>query len=231
VRFVFDADVAAVFDDMAVRSIPGYNHAHDSIGAMVESVSLPDFTQVWDFGASTGKGLESVLLHAVNPLVHYYGCDTSQPMLEKARERLDVFEVNLFSHDLTTGLPRALRKWQVSVAIYAWTLQFIEDREIRRDLLRQTYEALAPGGMMFVFEKFVLADRQVNEVMQRAYMRFRRASYSLEEIEAKNRALANSMWPWAPEDRTTVLNTCGARWEWVYRQMNFGGVVAFKPVR
>jgi len=228
-RFEFDGAVADVFDDMAVRSIPGYQQAHDLMGALVETASLPDYTQVWDFGVSTGKGLETVVAYSRNPLLYHYGVDVSEPMLAQARRRLDPFDVSgLFVHDLNKGLPEELKPGRVSVAIFAWTLQFLPDLTQRMLLLRQTWDALAPGGLMFVFEKFALTDPVVEEVMQRTYMRFRRTTYSLGEIEAKSRALANAMWPWAPEHLTAALNGVGARWEWLYREMNFGGIVARK---
>jgi tRNA (cmo5U34)-methyltransferase len=232
--FKFDAEVAEVFDDMARRSIPGYVEAHHVMGRMVERLPLPEFSEVWDFGVSTGTGLATVAASARTPLLYYRGCDVSEPMLDKARVRLEQdfnLRLKLVKHDLTFGLPETLTPGKLGVGIFAWTLQFLPCVVTRERLIIDAYRALVPGGALFIMEKFWLADTPLlDEVAQARYMRWRMDNgYTVEEIEAKTAALKHAMWPWQPYLLTELLTRLGAKWEWTYRTMNFGGVVAVKP--
>lgn len=193
-KFVFDETVATLFDDMANRSIPGYESIHHMITNTVRKMDIPAYAQTWDFGCSLGRGLEAVRSGLRHSLVSLNGVDASESMLAGARKRLP--EARLFTHDLTLGLPEQVKPGSVHVVIFGWVLQFIEDTEVRQRLLRQAYTALAPGGVMFLMEKYRLTG-DAEEIAQDSYMAWRqRNGYTLDEIQAKNAALTNSMWPW-----------------------------------
>ena len=53
--FVFDDRVAEVFDDMILRSIPGYKSIIDMIGLFAELYHKPG-TKIYDLGCSLGGG-------------------------------------------------------------------------------------------------------------------------------------------------------------------------------
>lgn len=229
-HFEFDDEVSSVFDDMAMRSIPGYSETFDMVGNLLSRTVLSDYTQVWDLGCSTGAGLECVYNANVNPLVSFHGVDTSAAMLALVAEK--VAHTALYQHDLTTGLPEEFAFGEVSVVLMNWTLQFIEDHDVRRSLIKDCYDGLCPGGYMFISEKFRLPDRDLDASAQASYLWWRRMNgYSLEEIRAKSRALKNSMWPWTTDDLLSAINVgCpDADVQWLYRLYNFGGVLVRKP--
>lgn len=222
-KFVFDASVAKIFDNMAMRSIPGYGYFFERVSEIVSRKRLPEFSQVWDMGVSTGAGLDAVKRAVFHPFVEYFGVDISQPMLEKAGERCPY--ATLFKHDLETGLPE-LERGNVSVFLWGWTLQFLQSKELRADLLAQCAASLRSDGMIFVGEKFVHDDADCQQVLEDGYYKFRLENgYTIAEIKAKSAALANSMWPWTHEELIATAEKCGLKAKPLYRQFNFGGYV------
>lgn len=227
-HFEFDEGVAKVFDNMALRSLPGYERAYQVIGHMAARSNFPHFTQVWDMGTSTGKGLATI--HAamgLNPYIDYYGVDISAPMLERALAKCPF--ATMLNHDLTKGLPAEVNVGEVGVIVFGWVLQFIEDVGARERILRAAYAALAKGGFIAVMEKYNIPDPLLNGVMQDSYITMRRQNgYTLDEIKAKNKALSTAMWPSAPEWTANVLTDAGADVHILYRELNFGGLIAIK---
>jgi tRNA (cmo5U34)-methyltransferase len=84
--FVFNEDVARVFDDTICRSVPLYREVLACAAHWARDYFQPG-TRIIDIGCSTGTFLELLgrLLKQPTALV---GIDNSQPMLEKAREKL-----------------------------------------------------------------------------------------------------------------------------------------------
>lgn len=225
-KFEFDAEVAEIFDNMAERSIPNYKFIYDRISDIVARLNIPHYSQVWDFGTSTGMGLKAVQRVARHPYIDYFGCDISEPMINKAK---DLEWAEFIQCDLTQGFPNPLVRGDVIVAVYGWTLQFIEDFEIRRKLLRDTYEALMPGGVMFVMEKFK-DDTKFGQTMQDAYIAWRRDNgYTLSEIKAKNLALRGAMYPWPMPELMKTMIPLGADIGFLSLNFNFAALAFFKP--
>lgn len=227
-KFEFDAEVSAVFDSMALRSIPGYIEAHDWIRYTLSQESYPALSQVWDFGTSTGAALQAAMSGLSDPLIEYVGCDLSQDMLEIARQRNPA--ATFLHADLTKGIPAYVKPGKVAVAIFGWTLQFLSDFQLRESLIRDIYDSLCHNGKLFIFEKFALRDPKLSVASDRAYYWWRRHNgYTVPEIVAKTSALKNSMFPWSPESlEHVVYNLQDANVDWLYRQYQFGGMLITK---
>ncbi|ORE91047.1 tRNA (cmo5U34)-methyltransferase 2 [Stappia sp. 22II-S9-Z10] len=230
-KFLFDETVAPIFENMAIRSIPGYHAYFASITQLLAASPLPEFCQVWDIGVSTGAGLQAVKRVTFHPFVEYYGTDISEPMLDIARDRCGKY-ATLIKHDITTGLPSQVELGEVGVFLFSWTLQFVSpDFELRQAILEDAYKALRPGGWIFVGEKFELLNASAQRAAHNLYYEGRiQNGYSLKEIRAKSKALDNSMWPWPPEWLTGVMSALGAEEHLLFRQHHFGGYAFQKPV-
>lgn len=228
-KFEFDDEVATVFDNMAERSLPNYLSAYQVVGHLAARMNLPKYSQVWDIGTSTGRGLLAIKEGVgLNPYLDYYGVDISEPMCQVAEGNCPF--AHIVRHDLTLGLPKQVQKGKVSVFVFGWVLQFIEDTHLRRVLIQEAYKSLSAGGFMVIMEKYKITHEIMNGVMQDSYITMRVGNgYTLEEIESKSVALRNSMWPSTPEFSTEVLAELGADVQVLYRELNFGGIVAFKP--
>jgi tRNA (cmo5U34)-methyltransferase len=230
--FEFDAEVISVFENMSRRSIPGYEHAYKMIGHFASRYPWPETgAEVWDFGTTIGKALSTIrdAIHLA-PYINYHGLDVSIASVDKTQDALPWSKVHL--HDLRDGLfpENYAPVFPAHMMVFGYTLQFIQDVAIRRDLIKQAYAALAEGGMLFVMEKYTLLDPTINRVAQDAYIQFRRDNgYTLDEIKAKGKALENSMWPSSPEFMEASMRDAGfTNINVLYRDLNFGGFVAIK---
>ena len=227
--FEFDDEVISVFDNMAERSIVGYRRAYELLTYFFNRVDLPRNSQVWDMGTTTGKGLRSIREgRMLDPYVNYWACDISEPAIKKVGDTLPW--ANTVQCDLRLGMPDDMEFGNVSAMVFGYTLQFIKSEQVRRDLISKAYDALLPGGTLVVLEKYILQDQTVNQLMQDAYIQFRRDNgYSTKEIVAKTKALTNAMWPKPPEFMISSMEEAGfTRVNTLYRDMNFGGMIAFK---
>lgn len=230
--FEFDDEVIAVFDNMSRRSIVGYDHAYRMIGHFASRYQWPaGGCQVWDFGTTIGKALLTIREGAhLRPYIDYCGVDISEASVNKTKAALPWATV--IQHDLRESLfPKDnLPTMPVHMMVFGYTLQFIEDHAIRTRLIQEAFDWLEPGGMLFVLEKYKLANPFLNEVAQDAYIQFRRDNgYTLTEITTKSQALSNAMWPASPQFMERAMTDAGfTDIQVLYRDLNFGGLVAIK---
>ncbi len=85
--FVFDQEVANVFDDMIQRSVPNYLEMQRSVSQLAKAFVKPN-TTVWDLGCSTGTTL-LMLHHSLSgvPTV-LCGLDNSRAMINQCKHKL-----------------------------------------------------------------------------------------------------------------------------------------------
>lgn len=235
-KFVFDEEVAPIFDNMAARSLPLYDHAYSIITDVCGSMAFKPGESVWDFGASTGRGLQAARDGIKEPLVEFVGVDISQPMIDVASKKCPwaLFQ----KHDFESENPFPSEIANCKVMIWAWTLQFLQDPKLRIELLKQSYANLQPGGVLFLMEKWshtgvnVTPTAALPSVFQTSYLRWRRDNaYTAHEIMSKSEALKNAMWPWSRQDGINALAEAGFETSKVfglYQMFNFGGLAAFK---
>ena len=223
-KFEFDAEVSEIFDDMAVRSLPGYEEIYSTITDIVKLSEIPDFSQVWDIGTSTARGLLAVKEGAKSPYLDYKGCDVSEAMCEKAKAKAPWADI--YCHDLRTGMPEDFS--EPSIIIFGWTLQFLDDYALRAKLLNEAFTKLKKGGFLFVMEKFRVSG-PIGEIMQKRYIEWRRDNgYTLKEIKLKNVALKGAMFPWRDIDLIRNVSFSNASINWINRTFNFGAVAIQK---
>lgn len=231
-KFEFDEEVLQVFDDMAYRSILGYGEAHRFLTFFAQRFEFPKYCSVWDFGTTTGHALRSIKKGAgLHPGIKYCGLDCSQSSVEHATKAAPFAEIHL--HDLDNGLLPSdfdQQMFPMAMGVFAYTLQFMDDQDQRDRLIQEAYDALTPGGALFVLEKYKLSDPLINDMAQDAYISIRKKNgYTLEEIYRKTEALRGAMWVNTPEYMGELLEAVGFETvHVVYRHWNFGGYLAIK---
>ncbi|HGS7906833.1 TPA: methyltransferase domain-containing protein [Pseudomonas aeruginosa] len=189
-KFEFDAEVAAIFPDMACRSIPDFLRAHDLHAELCRELFEVGRNSVADLGASRGHFL-GALSRRYGKEFHAYACDYSLPMVEHLRKDFPWADVELV--DLTAP-PFFHDRRTYDVVNLSYVLQFITPAMQRR-VLAKVVEMVRPGGLLFIGSKYEVLG-QVGEMLHRQYIEWRmERGYSREEIEAKTKALAGSMWP------------------------------------
>lgn len=192
-KFDFDAEVTAVFDDMALRSIPMYDEAHRLNADLVSPYLCDPDAVVCDVGASTGRlvrEISRVCGSLFSPTL--YAVEPSHSMCEV------LHRTRAYDKVICAGLPDAPDLPKQATVIFAYyVLQFIHP-SMQYKALEWMARNLAPGGCI-VFGHKTTAPVAFADALRCEYYAFRqRNGYTMDEIEAKAKALAGSMWPVEP---------------------------------
>jgi tRNA (cmo5U34)-methyltransferase len=205
--FQFDEEIAAIFPNMAVRSIPMYAEVHRLHAALLHRMFHDRCAlDVLDVGASRGHFLREICKRFQSAFMtgwlKCFAMDNSRPMLELIRG--DMPAVHTIEADVTT-LPDLGRRFDVISLLYV--LQFIpEDRKVA--VLQWAYDSLRPGGVLLLGQKENAPEG--HNYMNEEYIQFRVDNgYTREEIEAKTKALQGSMWCMGRGELHAALNDVG----------------------
>ena len=228
--FEFNEEVAAVFDDMLVRSIPFYLEQRLLVDEIVQNFWVKG-TNVYDLGCSTATALIR-LAKAMESDARFIGLDNSEPMLARGREKVEeenlTNQIELRFADLNSNLSETSFE-NASVVTMCWTLQFI--RPLKRDeLIRRLYDNMVDGGALVVTEKILTNDSDMNRFFIDFYYNFkRRTGYSEEEIHRKREALENVLVPYRVDENMELFRRNGFEIaETFFQWYNFAGFLCVK---
>lgn len=223
-QFEFDADVAAVFDDMLQRSVPFYNEVL-ALTARFTALYCGDGGQVYDLGCSTASQLLQIerLLTCDATLV---GIDNSEAMLEQAKRKIEAFgsHIALINGDILTH-----EYAMADVMVSNYTLQFIRPME-REALVQKIFAHLKPGGAFIFSEKVLSEEKRLNKALIECYYDYKKEQgYSEYEIAQKREALENVLVPYSMEENLTMCQRVGFQHcEVIFRWANFATFIAIK---
>jgi len=228
--FEFNDEVASVFDDMLVRSIPLYQEQQRMIQELATKFWIPG-TNIYDLGCSTANTLLKIAPAITGPC-RLIGVDNSLPMLEQARRKIRhqgcQEYISLECADLNDGLEQT-RLHNASVVAMCWTLQFI--RPLNRErVMRWIYDGLVEGGALIVTEKILTNHSHMNRFFIDLYYDFKaRSKYSAEEIRRKREALENVLIPYRSAENVELFRRGGFQMiETFFQWYNFAGYVCVK---
>lgn len=227
--FAFDANVAAVFDDMVQRSVPFYEEQQRMVREIVAQAPAGNGA-VYDLGCATATTLVN-LCQTLDHVSQAVGFDNSSAMLDVGRHKIAASgltdRIELRHGDLEQ--PPTLQMPLADVVLMCWTLQFV--RPLRRDqLIRWIYDSLAPGGVLVVTEKVLARDKSLNGRFVDFYYGLKsRNGYSGTEIARKREALENVLVPYTIDEnvelfRRNGFTTCETFFQWY----NFVGFLCVK---
>ncbi|MFK7872397.1 MAG: carboxy-S-adenosyl-L-methionine synthase CmoA [Oligoflexales bacterium] len=203
VPFEFDSQVAHVFDDMAVRSIPLYAQVmHNTVEWVQRSCS--NHARIYDLGCSTGTLIRALVDQVSFPL-ELIGVDNSEHMLAQAQQKLSgTPNIQWIAADLLQ-IPLE----PCSAVIMNYTLQFLSE-ERRALLLKRIFTALKPGGIFLYSEKTLSSNATIQHTMTDIYHKFKHQNgYSKNEIERKKEALEKVLIPWSTQKHLQELTCAG----------------------
>lgn len=224
--FAFDDKVAAVFDDMVNRSIPGYRTILTMIGVLAERY-YQESTEIYDLGCSLGGASYAMAKQLGDRNYSIQALDNSEAMIERLDQRLaedSGLKIACRCEDiLQTNIQNA------SVVVLNFTLQFVA-LEYRQQLMDKICKGLKPGGILVVSEKIILPDPELNELMIDLYHNFKESmGYSKLEISQKRTALENVLVPESLDAHRQRLTASGFRTSDVWFQcFNFASMIAIK---
>ena len=181
-RFRFDAAVAAVFPDMAARSIPGYASLLHGIGVWAAR-HVRAGTACYDLGCSRGAVARRLLRARVRVPGPVRGVDSSPDMIAACRREPAATGLEYACADI-----RTLEFEPASVVVLNLTLHFLPPAD-RAPLLGRIARALDGGGALILSERVRLDDPEESWALGR-HAAFKRArGYSALEIARKRQAL------------------------------------------
>jgi len=190
-KFTFDQTVVDVFDDMVIRSVPGYKQMIELIGLASRSYPVKK-TNIYDLGCSTGAASLAIVSNLKYEDIDVFSVDNSPAMIDRCKKNLSSFKKNIkfVCDDITkTQFSNA------SLIILNLTLQFIKP-EKRFELISRIYDALIPGGALIISEKVIFEDPNIQEKMTSLHESFKRENgYSETEISKKREAIENVLNP------------------------------------
>lgn len=235
-KWEFDAEVTNCFEDMLSRSIPQYELMRDSSANLVyDVIKNPKHTKetfnILDIGCSDGLMIEKLIERFNGEGYGYYtGVDVSEPMLEKARQRLsgklDKGSVTIENCDLRTDFPNG----HYDVVTSILSIQFTPI-EYRQHIIQNIYNNLSSASGCFIMVEKVLGNTDsINKLFVKNYYDMKKQNgYNEEQIERKRLSLEGVLVPVTNDWNIDLLKQAGFRqvdvfWKW----MNFVGYIAFK---
>ncbi len=226
--FEFGPDVAAVFDDMLVRSVPFYLEQQAIVKELTKKFYIKG-TNIYDLGCSTGTTLTNIGRDMKKTGKHLIGYDNSEPMISKAREKVSRIGLDGVVEIAYADLNGEVPMQNASVVTMCWTLQFI--RPLMRDrLIRSIHHALVDNGILLVLEKILTNNTDTNRLFVELYYDFkRRNGYSDAEIGRKREALENVLVPYRIEENVQLFKRNGFQAvDTFFQWYNFAGFLCLK---
>ncbi len=223
-QFEFDAEVAAVFDDMLQRSVPFYKESQ-KITQFFALKQLESGGILYDLGCSTASLLLNINREVSSDSM-LIGLDNSDAMLEQARKKIDAFGANIVVENADI-LEYDYKEANVFVSNY--TLQFIRPL-VREELVKKIASSLKKDGVFIFSEKVISHHTKLNKDLIECYYGFKKEQgYSEYEIMQKREALENILIPYSEEENIKMaLNNGFTHCEVVFRWANFATFIAVR---
>lgn len=225
--FKFNKEVATVFDDMVVRSVPYYEEMQRMIAELTKDFAVKG-TNVYDLGCSTGTtmiNLDKILPEEIG----FVGIDNSDEMLLKCEHNLKDAGVTRNVAYENQDLNHAIEINNPSVVIFCLTLQFLRPLN-REKILKKICESLPENGAVILIEKILTEHSICNRLFIEHYYAFKkRNGYDEIEIAKKRESLENVLVPYQLSENEALLKSCGFRYtEVFFKWYNFTGIIAIK---
>lgn len=220
VDFCFNQEVVSVFDDMVLRSVPGYKNTLEFIKLCGE-IYTQKGSNIYDLGCSTGATSFALSGNGGNIVA----VDNSKSMIDKARENLkNINNITFVCDDINN-----IKIENASIVVLNLVLQFIP-KDKRNDLIQHIYNGLNKGGVLIISEKVHFEDIKEQEFFTKTHLEFKKSNgYSELEIANKRQLLEDVL----ITDNTSIhlkrLSDCGFNfYQEVMQHLNFKTFIAIK---
>ncbi|NNE77220.1 MAG: carboxy-S-adenosyl-L-methionine synthase CmoA [Pricia sp.] len=225
--FEFDKEVATVFDDMVVRSVPYYKEMQRMIAELTKDFAKQG-TNVYDLGCSTGTTMIN-LDKVLHENIGFVGIDNSEEMLIKCEANLKEAGVKRKVAYEMQDLNCNIEMDNPSVVIFCLTLQFLRPLN-REKILKKICNSLPENGAVILIEKILTENSICNRLFIEHYYQFKkRNGYDEIEIVKIRESLENVLVPYQLSENESLLKACGFRFtEVFFKWYNFTGLIAIK---
>ena len=225
--FVFDDAVAAVFEDMIARSVPGYATVIAMTKVFAEHYAQAD-SVCYDLGCSLGASTLAMRNGIVQPGCKIVAVDNSAAMVAKCREvaALDKGQVPV---EVVCADIRDVAIENASVVVMNFTLQFLAPDQ-RDAMIGKIYDGLRPGGVLLLSEKIAFEDQEKDAFETDMHHEFKKLmGYSDLEVAQKRKSLEIVLLPDTLDIHRKRLKQAGFSKTYLWFQcINFMTLAAFK---
>ncbi|WP_321492852.1 carboxy-S-adenosyl-L-methionine synthase CmoA [uncultured Desulfobacter sp.] len=225
--FRFNENVARVFDDMLVRSVPLYGEVLKQQARIARKFYQKD-TRIFDLGCSHGN-LGVLLLDLFGATAFKMtGVDSSWPMIQRFKNRLCAHD-SKGCIDLACTCIEDIIISNASVVVINLTLQFLDP--VKRDhLIESAFNGLCKGGILLLTEKTVHPAPQMNALEQEYYYQFKKENgYTDLEISQKRDALEQVLIPETLAEHEARIHNAGfSSFNVWLKWFNFTSMIAVK---
>ena len=228
--FRFNQQVVPVFPDMIKRSVPGYSQVLELLGhIIVPSLLEPRRRHIcYDLGCSLGAASFALAsaLHKTHSDITIHALDSSPNMMTELARLLATTPFDSIIKPQCVDICQ-FHFEPCSLVVLHYTLQFIR-AEQKQKLMKDIYQALEPGGWLFMSEK-IIPDDDFPELEQWHQSFKRDRGYSDLEIAQKRQALEHVMCPESIETHKQRLLSAGfSRVGCWHQALNFVALAACK---
>jgi len=224
-KFTFDQKVVDVFDDMVLRSVPGYKQMIELIGLAGRTYPVTN-SNVYDLGCSTGAATLAIAANLKSKSVKIFSIDNSQEMLNQCSKNLTGTKANIqcICDDIVN-----IKFNNASLIIANLTLQFIDPKK-RLTLIQRMFDSLLPGGALIISEKIIHEDDETNKNLIWLHESYKRENgYSDTEIAQKRKSLEDVLIPESIPEHLRRLKKAGFKNPIIQLQcLNFASFLAVK---
>ncbi|MCX2682353.1 carboxy-S-adenosyl-L-methionine synthase CmoA [Campylobacter sp. MIT 21-1685] len=222
-QFEFDENVANVFDDMVVRSVPYYKESLAICADLLSKLVVKN-AKICDLGCASANFL--LYLANLRKDFEFYGIDNSHSMLELAQTKSKACGLKI------TFFEQALENFNFfscDVFVANYTLQFVRPLQ-RQSVVDKIYDNLNKDGIFLLSEKILYEDPLLAKNMIEIYTEYKqKQGYSSLEIARKREALENVLIPYSEKENIALLQKAGFRKiESIFKWANFESFIAFK---
>jgi tRNA (cmo5U34)-methyltransferase len=231
--FEFNKEVADVFDNMLLRSVPLYVQSIER-QAQFASLYYQESSRIYDLGCSHGN-LGILILEQFNKKrfstsspFSMVGVDNSMPMIKKYFKRLGNCD-NGGQIELVCGFLEDIKIKNASVVLINLTLQFLDIKK-RDDLIKKIYKGLNHNGILLLTEKIIHSSKLIDNIQTQFYKKFKiENGYSRLEISQKRDALEKVLVPDTIETHEKRILKAGFKHFDVWlKWFNFASMIAIK---
>ncbi len=225
----FSGEMVNSFDDHVSKSVPLYNQGHDIICQLSDYFIKKD-SFVYELGCSTGTLTFELYKKAINKTnVKFIGYDVENDMINKANEKLAIFDHNIGSINFFNEDVNQIEFEKSDFIVSYYTLQFIHPK-YRQDLVNKIYNSLNWGGAFILFEKVRFQDARFQDIITTLYNDFKlKQGYSHEDILNKTRSLKGILDPFSSNANIDMLKRAGfIDICTIQKYLSFEGMLAIK---
>lgn len=223
--WAFNQQVTDEFEQHVRKSLPFYDRLQD----MVVSISdyfVSDHEVVYDLGCATGETISRMQKRHPHKSLRYVGLDSSSSMIEKANLVLNSSSVQCQTATLEDYLFPTKSPFIVSLL----TLHFLPIHK-RKIVLERIYDTLHAGGC------FILAEKTHSEspVMQNMWSHLHyddklQQGFTHQEVLEKEQSIRGVLIPMSIKENIMLLESIGFHVDIFFKEWNFVGFVAIKPL-